>query len=98
MVENRRRDEEVIIFGSMGYVLLCDSEIVFSIETEPGKIYTFLASSKLTKGYDEIAIRQDAQVMVRRYTADTVSYFVDQAKHPPPNFVAFKYRIFRDRG
>ena len=100
MVENLKSDEEVTIIGPMGYVLIgpmgyvpCGPEIIFSVATKQGKTCTFLASSTLTKGYDSIAIRNDAQVKAKYYTPDTESYFVDQAQHPQPDFVAVEYQL-----
>ena len=77
--------------------LLGGPEIIFSMETELGQTYTFLASPKLTKGYSSIAIRQHAQVKARQYSSDIESYFVEKALHPKPNFVAVEYHFYEKK-
>lgn len=88
--------EEVTIEGTMG-VLLGGPETIFSLQTDAGEEFLFLAKANLTRGYRTIAVQQRARVRARPYTADVGSVFVDQMGSEAPDYVALEYRMIRTR-
>jgi cell wall assembly regulator SMI1 len=96
VVDDLPADQIVTIVGLMGS-LMGGPETIFSLETSQGNNYTFLASSKLTKGYGSISVEQHARVKARRYTPDTESYFIDQVGSSPTDFVAVEYKMLRSK-
>jgi cell wall assembly regulator SMI1 len=87
-------NEIVTVVGSMGF-LMGGPETIFSLVTEQGREYTFLAKPDVTEKYGTIAIRQAARVKARRYSRDVSSVFVDSMKTEQPDFVALAYTMLR---
>jgi cell wall assembly regulator SMI1 len=89
-------DEEVTIIGKMGK-LMGGSETIFSLQTEDGNEYTFLAQPKITKGYRAIAVRQYARVRAQKNIGQVESVFA-QYQTTRPDFVALEYTMLKDMG
>jgi cell wall assembly regulator SMI1 len=89
-------DEEVTIVGKMGK-LMGGSETIFSLQTEDGREYTFLAQPKMTKGYRAIAVRQYARVRAQKNIGQVESVFA-QYQTTRPDFVALEYTMLKDMG
>jgi cell wall assembly regulator SMI1 len=88
--------EEITIIGKMGK-LMGGAEIIFSLQTEDGREYTFLAQPKVTKGYRAIAVRQYARVRAQKNSGQVESVFA-QYQTTRPDFVALEYTMLKDMG
>lgn len=84
--------EHIIVAGKMTS-LMGKEEMLFSIVTEKGKEYTFLAKESFTKGFGSIALDQDARVVAKRVYGEVDSHFIEQGLAKNPDFVAFEYAV-----
>ncbi|WP_455212423.1 SMI1/KNR4 family protein [Kaarinaea lacus] len=91
---NWESSEEVVIAGQMTS-LMGEDEILFSVQTERGREYTFLAKPVFTQGYGKIAIDQFAQVKARKFYGEIKSHFIDQGLAKRPDYSALEYCILR---
>jgi hypothetical protein len=82
--------EEVVIVGRMGE-LTGGPEIIFTLVTERGTRYSFLATRELTKGYGAISVGQHARVLAERYVGQLESQLVTSGGVPAPQLLAKRY-------
>ena len=90
--EHLESGERVIIVGEMTS-LMGKEAMLFSVETEDGKEYTFLASPTLTKGFGNIAIDQHARILGKTFQGEIKSHFIEQGLANKPEFVALEYTM-----
>lgn len=84
--------EEVVIVGSMGE-LTGGPETIFTLVTENGTEYSFLATSRATKGYGAISVGQYARVKAERFVGQVESLFVQYGMARPPQLLARSYEM-----
>jgi cell wall assembly regulator SMI1 len=86
--------ERLMIVGEMTS-LMGKEEILFSVETEQAKEYTFLAKPAFTKGFHNIAINQHARVFAKKFHGEIKSHFIEQGLASKPDFLALEYTMLR---
>jgi cell wall assembly regulator SMI1 len=90
--EPMQSGERVIIVGEMTSLMGKDA-VLFSVEAENGKEYTFLAKSTFTKGFGSIAIDQTARILAKPFKGEIKSHFIEQGLANRPDFVALEYTM-----
>jgi cell wall assembly regulator SMI1 len=93
-VANLDVGEQVVIVGEMTS-LMGEDEVLFSLQTEQGKEYTFIAKPAFTKGHGTIAIDQYARVKARKFYGEIQSHFIEHGLAKKPDFVAMEYTMLR---
>jgi hypothetical protein len=84
--------ERLIIVGEMT-TLMGKEEMLFTVETEQAKEYTFLAKASFTKGFGEIALDQYVRILAKKFHGEIKSHFIDQGLAQQPEYVAFEYVV-----
>jgi cell wall assembly regulator SMI1 len=84
--------ERLIIVGEMTS-LMGKEEMLFTVETEQAKEYTFLAKASFTKGFDEIELDQYVRVLAKKFHGEIKSHFINQGLAKQPEYVAFDYVV-----
>ena len=90
--EPSQSGERLIIVGEMTS-LMGKKEMLFSVETESGNEYTFLASPSFTKGFGSIAIDQHARILAKPFQGEIKSHFIEQGLANKPDFMALEYTM-----
>jgi cell wall assembly regulator SMI1 len=84
--------ERLIIVGEMT-TLMGKEEMLFTVETEQAKEYTFLAKAAFTKGFADIALDQYVRILAKKFHGEIKSHFIDQGLAQQPEYVAFEYVV-----
>jgi hypothetical protein len=84
--------ERLIIVGEMTS-LMGKEEMLFTVETEHAKEYTFLAKTSFTKGFADIALDQYVRVLAKKFHGEIKSHFIEQGLANQPEYVAFDYVV-----
>jgi cell wall assembly regulator SMI1 len=84
--------ERLIIVGEMT-TLMGKEEMLFTVETEQAKEYTFLAKASFTKGFADIALDQYVRILAKKFHGEIKSHFIDQGLAQQPEYVAFEYVV-----
>ena len=84
--------ERLIIVGEMTS-LMGKEEMLFTVESEHAREYTFLAKDSFTKGFSEIALDQYVRVLAKKFHGEIKSHFIDQGLANQPEYVAFDYVV-----
>ena len=84
--------ERLIIVGEMAS-LMGKEEMLFTVETEHAKEYTFLAKASFTKGFSDIALDQYVRILAKKFHGEIKSHFIEQGLANQPEYVAFDYVV-----
>jgi cell wall assembly regulator SMI1 len=84
--------ERLIIVGEMT-TLMGKEEMLFTVETEHAKEYTFLAKASFTKGFGEIGLDQYVRILAKKFHGEIKSHFIDLGLAQQPEYVAFEYVV-----
>lgn len=84
--------ERLIIVGEMTS-LMGKEEMLFTVETDQAKEYTFLAKASFTKGFSDIGLDQYVRVLAKKFHGEIKSHFIDQGLAKQPEYVAFDYVV-----
>ncbi|WP_455209746.1 SMI1/KNR4 family protein [Kaarinaea lacus] len=84
--------ERLIIVGEMT-TLMGKEEMLFTVESEHAKEYTFLAKASFTKGFSDIALDQYVRILAKKFHGEIKSHFIEQGLASQPEYVAFDYVV-----
>ncbi len=87
-------NEEIEIIGQMSFLMGTSDEIIFSMLVNGGKEYFFLATTKVTKGYGEVATNQYAKVVAVKNNA-TTNKFSEGFGTNPPELLTLEYKMVK---